>query len=62
MALKDPTTLLDPEPRQESAVRYREQALRLLAGRRLEHARAIRDLAQNAATLSEIAGCLIQAT
>jgi D-sedoheptulose 7-phosphate isomerase len=61
VALKRPATLLETDFRQDAVDRYQEQAKQMLAGRRLEHARAMRELTQNAGTLSEIACCLIEA-
>jgi D-sedoheptulose 7-phosphate isomerase len=61
VALKRSEILLQTEARQETAERYQEWVTRSLAGRRLGYTRALRELAENTANLSQIACCLVEA-
>ncbi|HEX3724187.1 MAG TPA: SIS domain-containing protein [Nitrolancea sp.] len=61
MALNRIDTLLQDEAQQETTERYQEWVTRSLAGRRSGYIRALRELAEQIADLSQIAGCLVEA-
>ena len=61
MALKRPAPLLETDVWQETVDRYGAQAKTTIENRKLAYSRALRDLSSDAATLAQIAHCLVRA-